>query len=162
MKNFNFKILCTSLFLLACAAPAFADCVSSCLLRRGCEFDEEANSTHSSDCAIAGRECKSNCAGPKFFGAIAYNAAAEAYGWSDSWGTKEKAEKHAVEICAERAKDCEPVVTFSHSCGAIAADGDTVTWAQNDSESQAKQLALNDCIGRGKSACAVKISHCSK
>jgi hypothetical protein len=125
----------------------------------GCE-----SSIDSSYCSGTSARCSTECRNSpnnKSYGAIAYSAINGAYGYSDRWDNQENAEKTALKYCSEHGSGCEMIVWFYNSCGAVAADGNTVTWGQETSETEAKRKALDECRRAGGQNCEIKISHCS-
>jgi hypothetical protein len=148
------------IWLVFSAAWVNADCYSDCMALYGCE-----SSIDSSYCSGTSARCSTECrnsANNKSYGAIAYSAIDGAYGYSDRWDNQEKAERTALKYCSENGSGCEIIVWFYNSCGAVAADGNTVTWGQDTSETEAKRKALDECRRRaGGQNCEIKISHCS-
>jgi len=152
--------------VIASAAPAFAyaaDCYRECMDVASC-----GSSMDSSYCSGVQARCSTDCRnqGPggraKNYGAIAYSAKNGAYGYSHGWTNQRKAEKVAVKNCSENGKGCKSRVWFYNSCGAVAADGSKVTWAQASSEQAAMKKALDKCKrGLFRKHCEVKVSHCA-
>jgi hypothetical protein len=98
----------------------------------------------------------------KSYGAIAYSAKDKGCGWSFGWNSQSKAEQVALDNCSKRGSQCKGIVWFSNSCGAVASDGDIVTWGQASAKRTAEQSALEKCIKAGGKKCAVEISQCSR
>ena len=161
-----------SVFLLASliisctitTAFAYADCYRDCMDQSGC-----GSSMDSSFCSGTQARCSTDCRdkGPggsgKIYGAIAYSAKNGAYGYSHGWTNKKKAEKVALKNCSQNGKGCKSRVWFYNGCGAVAADGSKVTWAQDSSEQAAMKKALDKCKrGLFRKHCEVKVSHCSR
>ena len=85
-----------------------------------------------------------------------------AYGFSDKWPTREKAEQVALEACNENGPGCEVTVWFSKSCGAVVGSGTLVTWGEDPVEGVARKKAMASCEKQNGTHCNVKVSHCSK
>ena len=148
-----------ALMLLFYALPASANCFVDCMNNSGCwsaRSDENV-----SYCSGTEARCETECRNSRSYGAIAYSKNDEAYGWSNSWNSQEKAEQVALKNCTENGSGCEVLVWYYNSCGAIAADGANVGWGQGDSEAVAKKTALEACTKIGGKACTVKTSACS-
>ncbi len=147
----------------AATALAYADCYRECMDAHGC-----GSSMDSSYCSGTQARCSTDCRdkGPggrgKIYGAIAYSAKNGVYGYSHGWTNKKKAEKVAVKNCSANGKGCKSRVWFYNSCGAVAADGSKVTWAQGSSEQEARKKALDKCKRNFfRRHCEVKVSHCA-
>ena len=100
---------------------------------------------------------------PALFGAIAYGRKSEAWGESYNWGSREEAEKVALQKCAEKGDDCEVMVWFDRQCGAVATgEGGTPFWGLGDGIGAARGSALAKCSENGSKNCEVKVSRCSR
>ena len=151
------------IWLASSAASATADCYSDCMDADGCGI--AGFNTDASSCSGTQVRCSTDCrdqAPQKSYGAIAYSSQDGAYGYSDGWDNQGKAEKTALRYCSQNGSGCEIQVWFQNSCGAVAADGNLAFWGQNDSEEEAKRLALENCMKSGGQNCEVKVSHCSR
>ncbi len=149
------------LLALSPASASAADCYRECMDVASC-----GSSMDSSYCSGVQARCSTDCrhaseGGAKVYGAIAYSAKDEAYGYSDGWSNQKKAEKVALKYCQEKGQKCEPLVWFYNGCGAVAADGKKVGWGQNSSLQAATQQALDNCAKSGGKNCTLKASHCS-
>ena len=97
------------------------------------------------------------------FGAIAYGRKSEAWGDSYSWGSREEAEKVALQICAQKGDDCEILVWFDRQCGAVATgENGAPFWGLGDGIGAARGSALAKCSESGSKNCDVKASTCSR
>lgn len=141
-------------------ASASADCFTDCMSAADCWI--AGGNSDAAYCSGTEARCETDCRHQsKPFGAIAYSAKDGAFGYSDGWDSQAQAEKTAVKFCSQNGKGCESMVWFQNSCGAVAADGSTAAWGQDDSEARAKQKALSACAKAGGKKCEVVVSHCS-
>jgi Domain of unknown function (DUF4189) len=153
-----------ALALMLCADQAGADCSSMCESERwAC-----SESSSSSACSTQFQICVQNCIGGEGsadnFGAIAFSSSTEIFGFSHDFTTRGAAEKRAVSECrkAGGADDCESVVWFNQSCGALASDGDGAygsDWAATRKEARSKAKA--NCQKHTGKSCAVRKSLCA-
>lgn len=146
------------------AAEASANCFVDCMSASGCwssRSDENVSYCSGTE-ARCETECRNGGAEKKSYGAIAYSVNNEAFGWSHGWDDQKQAEQTALENCSKHGTGCEIQVWFYNNCAAVAADGESVSWALNASESKAKTQALEKCAGAGGRNCSVKTSHCSR
>lgn len=111
--------------------------------------------------ATCSTECRQGGAGGKSYGAIAYSAKDQGYGYSDGWENRKKAEQNAMKYCKQNGKSCKVMAWFYNSCGAVAADGKKTGWGQADSKGEAGRQALARCKKSGGKNCQVKTAHCS-
>lgn len=143
---------------------AVADCASMC------ESDRWAcsESSDSSACGTQFQICVQNCIGGEGsadnFGAIAFSSSTEIFGFSHDFGAREAAESRAVSECrkAGGAEDCESVVWFNQTCGALASDGDGTygaDWAATRKEAESKANA--NCQKYTGKPCTVRKSLCA-
>ena len=95
------------------------------------------------------------------YGAIAYSRRTRHYGYADNAGSREAAERRAMERCEGR--DCKVEVWFRNSCGALATgeDGQIFGWAHDTNLREAKENAVEQCRSRGGHRCRVVISACT-
>lgn len=95
------------------------------------------------------------------YGAIAYSRRTGHYGYADNAGSREAAERRALERCERR--DCKVEVWFRNSCGALATgeDGQIYGWAHDTSLREAKESAVEHCRHEGGRRCRVLISACT-
>lgn len=90
-------------------------------------------------------------------------AKSKAWGTSYQWRTRAEAERKALTKCSEHGKDCEMIVWFEHSCGAVATgEVDNIYWGLGDGEGAARKNAINKCVQGGGRNCTVWVSQCSK
>jgi hypothetical protein len=144
------------------AASALAgDCVTDCMNSSCWSGGSVSNPTA---CHGELHRCEIACQNKnnKSFGAIAYSAKDKASGWSYGWDNQSKAERVALENCAKHGSQCKAIVWYDRSCGAVAADGNIVTWGQASAKQRAAQLALDNCTKAGGKKCAIQTSQCSR
>lgn len=97
------------------------------------------------------------------YGAIAYGRRSLAWGYSEQWGSRAKAEGVALQNCGQIGGDCQVVVWYDHRCGAVAADDRRAVFATlGDSPTQAAARAQSACRRDGGINCEVKAAECSK
>ena len=139
---------------LSGTTPAAADCVSECQAATYCNSEMEA----SGECGRRLNDCYINSCSKTHYGAIAYDAASGAYGWSNDFDTGEEAERNAMATCQEHSQDCKVVLDFWNSCGALAADKNGhYDYGLGDSRGEAESKALAAC-GAG---CEIQVWSCS-
>jgi hypothetical protein len=117
---------------------------------------------HSDMCGEIRAKCQAKCSGQKAWGAIAYSAKDKGFGFSDGWNDLAQAKKVAMDNCAKHGAECKLWAYYDHSCGAIAADGNTVTWGTSNVKATAEQRAMEECKKAGGRNCAVEVSVCSR
>jgi len=141
---------------------AGADCFLECMQRSGCwSGSNSANCGYNNSHAM--ELCNIQCKGvsSNAFGAIAYSKKEKATGWSFDQNDKASAEKIALQYCVKSGGlKCAIAASFNKTCGAIAADGDTVFWGTSNTKYNAEQRALAECTKESKK-CAVQASICS-
>jgi hypothetical protein len=107
-------------------------------------------------------KCQARCSGKRWWGAIAYSAKDKGFGWSNNWNDVNDAKKQAMDRCSKRGTACKLWAWFENECGAVAADGNIVTWGTASLEAGAKQRALLECKKAGGKNCAIEAWACSK
>jgi hypothetical protein len=150
------------LSLLAVPASALADCFTDCMGSCWSSRSDENVSYCSGTEARCESQCRHDGSNQRSYGAIAYSKTDGAYGYSDDWGSRKKAEATALDACRENGPGCEVIVWFFDSCAAVAGSADIVGWGQDVQESRAKKKALEACTRDGGTACTLKVWHCSK
>lgn len=153
-------VLFASALVLASALPCAAmNCEDSCFSTYQC-----ADTGGTDYCQIDKRTCLLQCKlqSKKYYGAIAYSSKDGAFGFSDRWNDRREAERFALQNCSAHGSGCEALVWFYNSCGALAADHDSVGWAHEDAEAQAAKEALEECAKQGGKKCELIVSHCSR
>jgi hypothetical protein len=109
-------------------------------------------------CAI---QCRGQTA-PPAYGAIAYSRKDKLWGFTYNQNDKATAEKLALQYCAKQGgAHCLIEASFHSICGAIAADGDLVTWGTDGSRLGAQQRAEYQCSRLGGKKCESQASICS-
>ena len=109
--------------------------------------------------------CQIQCKGapdPSNYGAIAYSRKDKRFGVSYNQGDKASAENIALQSCAKQGgAKCLIEASFRNICGAIAADGDRVTWGTSGTKLLAEQRAVAECARLGGKGCTAQASICS-
>lgn len=117
----------------------------------------------SGQCVEYTQTCETPTRPAHSYGAIAYGSKSQAWGYSYNWDSREKAERVAMQNCAQRAKDCEVAVWYDFKCGAVAAGGGAgYFWGVGDGAGEARTEALNKCEKGGGKGCAIQVSQCSR
>jgi hypothetical protein len=145
------------LLLLLVTMHLGADCVSECA---GPVCSDLTNQTDS--CVDIRAKCQSKCANQKSWGAIAYSPKDKARGWSEGFADLSQAQQKALDNCSVRGAACKLRVWYNNSCGALAADGDIVTFGTSDVRANADQRVLLECKKAGGKKCVVEVSQCSR
>jgi hypothetical protein len=148
--------------------PAFiptadgADCLIECMERSGCWSGRSVSDP--AGCSNMQQLCTIQCQGRNnTFGAIAYSRKEKISGWSNRQTDKATAERVAVQACAKAGgAKCVVEASFNNICGAVAADGDAVTWGTAATRASAEQRAMAECTQGGGKKCAVQQSVCSE
>jgi hypothetical protein len=108
-------------------------------------------------------KCQSRCSGRRWWGAIAYSTPDHQAGWSFEFNTADAAKQRAMAHCAAaKGKACKIWAFFENECGAVAADGNIVTWGTAYLEANAKQRALQECRTAGGRNCVIEAWVCSR
>jgi hypothetical protein len=107
--------------------------------------------------------CVNTCPNRVNFGAIAYSARDDAYGYSFDYHNAGDADQRALSDCQSEGEDCKVVLTFSETCAALAA-GDNKRFAASigDGAGDAANNALNACSHNGGKKCAIKLATCAR
>jgi hypothetical protein len=109
--------------------------------------------------------CQIQCKGktdPLSYGAIAYSRQDKHWGVAFNQSDKATAENLALQYCVKQGgAKCLIEASFHNTCGAIAADGDKVTWGTSGTKLNAEQTAIAECVRLGNKNCAAKASICS-
>ena len=152
-------VLFTLLGLAAPPLPAFADCVSDCQASTYCDSAMNA----SGECGRALNQCYlRECKRPtRMFGAIAYGADSEAYGFAYDLPDANTANKRALVNCTKNGRDCKIVSTFSNACAAVAAAGKRFSVATANTGAKARADAMTACGRGGGGVCEVKVWSCA-
>ena len=109
---------------------------------------------------LCGIQCRG--ASSNGWGAIAYSKKAKISGWSYELGDKATAEKVAVQYCAKQGGGtCQVAASFNHTCGAIAVDGEIVSWGTSGTKVSAQERAMAECGRAGGKKCGMEASVCS-
>jgi hypothetical protein len=107
-------------------------------------------------------KCQARCSGRRWWGAIAYSAKDKGAGWSYGWNDSSGAKKQALDRCSKRGTACKLMAWFENECGAVAADGNIVTWGTASLRANAERRALLECQKAGGKKCAIEAWVCSK
>jgi hypothetical protein len=96
------------------------------------------------------------------WGAIAYSKKEKVSGFSYSQPERALAERTALKFCADAGGTACVVEAYYHNdCGAVAADGDRVTWGTANTKAGAVEGAMSECAKAGGKACRIAQSACS-
>ena len=144
------------------STAAGADCFLDCMQRSGCWSGRSVSDPAS--CNNMPQLCQIQCQGKanNAWGAIAYSKKDKILGWSYEQADKALAERVALQYCAKQGgAKCVVETSFNHTCGAIAADGEIVTWGTSGTKLAAQQRAMAECNLAGGKKCAVEAAVCS-
>jgi len=139
-----------------------ADCVVECMERSGCWSGRSVSDPGS--CNNMPQLCQIQCKGKSGtgWGAIAYSPKEKASGWSAEQDFKGTAAQVAMQYCAQdHGSACAVQVSFFNSCGAVAADGNTIGTGTASTKATAEQTAMAVCARSGGKKCEVEESACS-
>ena len=152
--------LCAALAMRA--LPASADCVDDCQAATYCD-----DAMHlSGECSDKLNQCyQLECSKPsESFGAIAYGAGSQAFGYSYESPNDNDASRIAMSNCKKHGDDCKLVLNFSNSCGAVAAVGNSGSFSigQGANKEQAQFNAVANCKkDGGGDGCQVQVWSCA-
>jgi len=142
-----------------------ASCVLECMRFWSCSNPAGQNCADEQSRAYSMCEIRcrgKNAPGGTGWGAIAYSARDHISGWSYENDYKGTAQQVALQYCnRERGANCVIRVSFYNSCGAVAADGDTVASGTGSTKAGADQKAMSACALAGGKHCAVQAAACS-
>jgi hypothetical protein len=103
------------------------------------------------------------CTNKKSFGAIAFGASSDTYGYS--WGKSSTGEAQQTAMVNFRANgnDCKIVANFSNACAAVAAveDKKRFTIGQGNSRADAQAKAMKSCGSEIGGKCQIEVWTCS-
>jgi hypothetical protein len=118
---------------------------------------------HTDLCNELRAKCQARCSGRRWWGAIAYSAKDKRGGSSDGWNDVSDAKKTAMDRCLkDGGTACKLWIWYENECGAIAADGNIVTWGTAYLRERAEQTAVLECKKAGGKNCSVERWACSK
>jgi hypothetical protein len=84
-------------------------------------------------------------------------------GWTNGWNDVNDAKKTAMDKCLkDGGAACKLWIWFENECGAIAADGKTVTWGTAYLKEKAEETAMIECRKAGGKNCAITAWACSR
>jgi hypothetical protein len=113
-------------------------------------------------CVDLRAKCQARCSGRRWWGAIAYSAPDKQFGYAFEYNNVNDAKKQAMDRCTKTGRACKIWVYYENECGAIAADGNTVTWGTAFLRQNAEQRAMQECKKAGGRNCAIQAWSCSK
>jgi len=113
-------------------------------------------------CTDLRAKCQARCSGRRWWGAIAYSAKDKGVGWSYEWNTENDAKQEALRRCSKQGVACKVITSYENTCGAVAADGNIVTWGTANLRADAQRRALLECRNAGGKNCSVEVWACSK
>ena len=155
-------MLAACLAFVASAGAARADCVDDCQAATYCDSTMHA----SGECSEKLNQCyQLQCnKSTEAFGAIAYGADSQAFGYSFDSTDAVTASSVAMGNCKKHGDDCQLVLNFSNSCGAVAAVANSNRFAigQGASKEQAQYFAVDNCKKNGGGdGCEVQVWSCA-
>jgi hypothetical protein len=128
-----------------------------------CEGSTCADFSNKTDfCQELRAKCQARCSGRRWWGAIAYSARDKQSGSSYGLNDLRDAQKTALDRCSKSGSACKLWIWYENECGAIAADGNIVTWGTAYLRENAEQKAMLECKKAGGENCAIQIWACSK
>lgn len=135
-----------------------ADCWANC----DADYYSCVRAYEERSCATTRSICTQRCLFTKNYGAFAHSAESDVYGYAFGYETQEGAERRALSECGEDADDCEIVLWFWNTCGALAQDeAGTYGTAWGDGAGAARAAALADCEANGGTDCAIVETVCT-
>lgn len=133
------------------------DCLVECMQRSA--FITGMTYDHKRELCVI--QCKGQTAAPQY-GAIAYSRKDKLWGFTYNQNDRATAEKLALQYCVKQGgAKCVIEASFHSICGAIAADGDLVTWGTGGTKLGAQERAEAQCKGLGGKKCESQASICS-
>lgn len=160
-------LTCVFALVLSLLNPerATADCASYCQGDYWACIESSDSSACGTQRAICVQDCISNGETGENFGAIAFSPSTEIYGYSRDYALQSDAESRALKECraAGGSKDCEVVLWFRNTCGALASDGEGAygaEWAETALQAQNRALAY--CAEQTSRSCSVRFSLCTE
>jgi len=138
-------------------SAAGGDCLYQCMGSTCADF-----SVHYNWCGEIRAKCQARCSGRRQWGAIAYSAKDKGYGYSYGFSDLNEAKTDAMRRCSKQGAYCKLQAWFENECGAVAADGNIVTWGTAYLKESAQQRAMLECRKAGGKNCAVQTWVCSK
>jgi hypothetical protein len=139
------------------ASALGGDCLYQCEGSTCYDFSNKADF-----CQELRAKCQARCSGQKQWGAIAYSTKDQGAGWSYGFNDLNEAKAEAMRRCAKQGTACKLWAWFENECGAVAADGDVVTWGTAYLKENAQHRALLECRKGGGKHCAIEAWVCSK
>ncbi len=151
------------LFLVSSLIPALGpaafgqSCMQSCMER----YTGVTGMTNDHKYELCQIQCKGQNS-PPAYGAIAYSRKDKLWGFSHDLSDQATAEKVALQYCVQQGgAQCRIEASFHNTCGAIAADGNIVTWGTSGTKLNAQQRAEAECAKVGGKRCESQASICS-
>ena len=97
------------------------------------------------------------------YGALAYDNATGAWGYSFDFNAPADARRRALNECAARSPNCRLLTTFSNACAALATASDhSFGWAVRPFAREAAAAAHGECVRHGGINCQVVQAWCSR
>jgi len=92
--------------------------------------------------------------------ALAYSEATHRYGWAADQGSKEEAERKALNECGA---GCTVRLHWDRGCGAYAEGRHNhhYGWAVHGDRVEVERLAVRECTARGGVECRIKVWACN-
>ena len=150
------------LVLALFASPARADCVDDCQAAIYCDSTMYATG----ECNDKLSQCYQQQCNKSIeaFGAIAYGPDSQAFGYSYDSPDADSASSVAMSNCKKHGDDCQMVLNFSNSCGAVAAVSNASSFdiGRGATKDQAQFNAVAACKRRGGGdSCHVQLWSCA-
>jgi hypothetical protein len=103
------------------------------------------------------------CTNKKSFGALAFGASSDAYGYAWGKANAGQAQQTAMVDCRAHGDDCKIVANFSNACAAVAAveDKKRFTVGQGNSRADAQNKAMKSCGSEIGGKCQIEVWTCS-
>jgi hypothetical protein len=133
------------------------DCLYQCEGSTCYDFGNKADF-----CQEIRAKCQARCSGRRQWGAIAYSTKDKGAGWSYGFANLTEAKAEALRRCSKQGAACKLWAWFENECGAVAADGNIVTWGTAYLRENAQQRALLECRKAGGKNCGIQAWVCSK
>ncbi len=156
-------LLFLTALLCGAAASGRAQDVNMCIDRCFGSYSAEAaqGRTGARDRCLSA--CRANGASASAsYGAIALDRQSGAWGYSDHFANRARAEGAAMQRCQEHGSGCETVVWFDRRCGAVSlAKGHQAYWSLESTEAKARAAAMAKCSAAGGRECRMQVYHCS-
>ena len=152
MKRMGIAGIVIAGLCLAAQGSALADCASECAQAYGGYGTYNYTTCY-----------QLKCTNQKSFGAIAFGASSDAYGYSWGKSSSGEAQQTAMVNCRANGNDCKIVANFSNACAAVAAVEAKNRFAvgQGNSRADAQNSAMKSCGSQIGGKCQIEVWTCS-